>query len=76
MPTAYSESLCRRDGLDVNIVGANISPMQGSMMSVFILQLIGETEKLNEAELYIDQSGAIRKRLMIDWENRTVTETV
>ena len=69
-------NLCRRDGLDVNIVGANISPMQGSMMSVFILQLIGETEKLNEAELYIDQSGAIRKRLMIDWENRTVTETV
>ena len=69
-------NLCRRDGLDVNIVGANISPMQGSMMSVFILQLIGETEKLNEAEAYIDQSGAIRKRLMIDWENRTVTETV
>ena len=67
--------LCRRDGLDVNIVGANISPMQGSMMSVFILQLIGETEKLNEAEAYIDQSGAIRKRLLIDWENRTVKES-
>ena len=45
------------------------------MMSVFILQLIGETEKLNEAEAYIDQSGAIRKRLIIDWENRTVTES-
>ena len=68
-------NLCRREGLDVNIVGANISPMQGSMMSVFILQLIGETDAINEAEAYIDQSGAIRKRLTIDWENRTVTES-
>ena len=68
-------NLCRREGLDVNIVGANISPMQGSMMSVFILQLIGESGALNEAEAYIDQSGAIRKRLTIDWENRAVTET-
>ena len=68
-------NLCRRDGLDVNIVGANISPMQGSMMSVFILQLIGESEVIHEAEAYIDQSGAIRKRLTIDWENRSVTES-
>ncbi len=68
-------SLCRREGLDVNIVGANISPMQGSMMSVFILQLIGDSEQINAAEAYIDKSGAIRKRLIIDWENRTVTET-
>ena len=68
-------NLCRREGLDVNIVGANISPMQGSMMSVFILQLIGETDRLNEAEEYMDRSGAIRKRLRIDWENRAVTET-
>ena len=68
-------NLCRREGLDVNIVGANISPMQGSMMSVFILQLIGESERLNAAEAYIDQSGAIRKRLRIDWENHSVTET-
>ena len=68
-------NLCRREGLDVNIVGANISPMQGSMMSVFILQLIGETDRLNEAEEYMDRSGAIRKRLKIDWENRAVTET-
>ena len=68
-------NLCRREGLNVNIVGANISPMQGSMMSVFILQLIGETERINEAEAYIDQSGAIRKRLIIDWEKQSVTET-
>ena len=68
-------NLCRREVLDVNIVGANISPMQGSMMSVFILQLIGETDRLNEAEEYMDRSGAIRKRLKIDWENRAVTET-
>ena len=67
-------NLCRRDGLDVNIVGANISPMQGSMMSVFILQLIGDTETIGEAERYIDASGALRQRLFIDWNSRTITE--
>ena len=67
-------TLCRREGLDVNIVGANISEMQGSMMSVFILQLIGEPEAIAEAEAYIDASGALRQRLWVDWESRVVTE--
>jgi len=67
-------TLCRREGLEVNIVGAGISEMQGSMMSVFILQLIGETEAIEEAESYIDASGAIRRRLWVDWESREVTE--
>ena len=67
-------NLCRRPGLEVNIVGANISPLQGTIMSVFILQLIGETEALRSAEEYIDASGALRQRLMIDWESRNITE--
>ena len=67
-------SLCRKEGLDVNIIGANISEMQGSMMSVFILQLIGETDRIEEAEAYIDRSGAVRQRLFIDWDSRTITE--
>ena len=67
-------NLCRRQGLEVNIIGANISQMQGSMMSVFILQLIGEAEALGEAERYIDASGALRQRLFIDWDSRSITE--
>ena len=67
-------NLCRRAGLEVNIIGANISQMQGRMMSVFILQLIGDTETIGEAERYIDASGALRQRLFIDWNSRTITE--
>ena len=67
-------ALCRREGLEVNIVGANISEMQGSMMSVFILQLIGDTPEIEAAEAYIDASGALRQRLWVDWESREVTE--
>ena len=48
--------------------------MQGELRCVRG-RLIGETDAINEAEAYIDQSGAIRKRLTIDWENRTVTES-
>ena len=66
--------LCRRPGLEVNIIGANISELQGSMMSVFILQLIGETPAIEAAEASIDRSGALRQRLVIDWETRSVTE--
>lgn len=66
--------LCRRPGLQVNIVGANISEMQQSMMSVFILQLIGDADEIEAAEAAIDRAGALRQRLGIDWESRTVTE--
>lgn len=61
-------------GLRVNIIGANISEMQQSMMSVFILQLIGDAEEIESAEAAIDQAGALRQQLLIDWESRTVSE--
>lgn len=67
-------NLCRRSGLEVNIVGANISELQQSMMSVFILQLVGSDDAIREAETYIDSAGAIRQRLVIDWQSRSVTE--
>lgn len=67
-------NLCRRSGLEVNIVGANISELQQSMMSVFILQLVGSDDAIREAEDYIDSAGAIRQRLVIDWQSRSVTE--
>lgn len=67
-------NLCRRSGLEVNIVGANISELQQSMMSVFILQLVGSDDAIRGAETYIDGAGAIRQRLVIDWQSHSVTE--
>ncbi len=61
-------NLCRMEGLEVNILGATIQEMQGSVMSVFILQLIGDEEKILEAERRIDKAGAIRERLVMDHE--------
>ena len=55
--------LCRTQGLEVNILGATIQEMQGSVMSVFILQLIGEEADVLAAEDRIDRAGALRERL-------------
>ena len=59
-------NLCRTEGLEVNILGATIQEMQNSVMSVFILQLIGDEEKLQAAEEKIDAAGALRERLVMD----------
>ena len=57
--------LCRMDGLEVNILGATIQEMQGSVMSVFILQLIGDKNAILSAEVKIDAAGALRERMAI-----------
>ncbi len=57
--------LCRMDGLEVNILGATIQEMQGSVMSVFILQLIGDDAIIQAAENKIDTAGALRERMAI-----------
>ena len=57
--------LCRTKGLEVNILGATIREMQGSVMSVFILQLIGDEDLILEAEGRIDKAGALRERMAI-----------
>ena len=56
-------NLCRMEGLEVNILGATIQEMQGSVMSVFILQLIGEEERILAAEEKIEGAGALRERM-------------
>ncbi|MBQ8160083.1 MAG: ATP-binding cassette domain-containing protein [Clostridia bacterium] len=58
-------NLCRMEGLEVNILGATIQEMQGSVMSVFILQLIGDDEKIRLAEEKIDGAGALRERMAV-----------
>jgi D-methionine transport system ATP-binding protein len=57
-------NLCQMEGLEVNILGATIQEMQGSVMSVFILQLIGEDALIAQAEDKIDQAGALRERMV------------
>ena len=57
--------LCRMEGLEVNILGATIQEMQGSVMSVFILQLIGDDAIIQAAENKIDKAGALRERMAI-----------
>ena len=58
-------NLCRMNGLEVNILGATIQEMQGSVMSVFILQLIGDSEWIALAEEKIDRAGALRERMVL-----------
>ena len=58
-------NLCRMNGLEVNILGATIQEMQGSVMSVFILQLIGDGELIGLAEEKIDRAGALRERMVL-----------
>ena len=57
-------NLCRMEELEVNILGATIQEMQGSVMSVFILQLIGEDALIDRAEIQIDGAGALRERMV------------
>ena len=57
-------NLCRMEGLEVNILGATIQEMQSSVMSVFILQLIGDNALIAQAEDRIDQAGALRERMV------------
>ena len=59
-------SLCRMEGLEVNILGASIQELQDTVMSVFILQLIGEDPQISEAEKRIDRAGALRERLVAE----------
>ena len=54
------------EGLEVNILGASIQELQDTVMSVFILQLIGEDPQIAEAEKRIDRAGALRERLVAE----------
>ena len=59
-------SLCRMEGLEVNILGATMQEVQESTLSLFIVQLVGDDETIDAAERFIDSSGALRERMAID----------
>ena len=58
------QDLCRMEGMEVNILGATIQEMQNSVMSVFILQLIGDETLIVSAEEKIDKAGVLRERMV------------
>ena len=58
-------SLCRMDGLEVNILGATMQEVQDTTLSLFIVQLVGHDDVLDRAEAFIDGSGAIRERVEV-----------
>lgn len=62
--------ICKTAGMEVNVLGATVQELQDSVMCVFILQLIGPQEKIDEAERNIDAAGVLRERVVTDeWKN-------
>lgn len=63
--------ICKIDGVEVNILCANVQEVQDSVMCVFVLQLIGSDACIMEAEQQIDGAEIIRERVEV-YENETV----
>lgn len=57
--------ICHIDGIEVNILGATVQELENNVMCIFILQLIGEDDRLEEAEEKIDHVGVLRERVVI-----------
>ena len=58
--------ICKTDGVVVNILGAAVQELEDSVMCVFILQLIGDEEKIQKAEAEIDKNGVLRERMEVE----------
>lgn len=58
--------ICHIDGVEVNILGATVQELENSVMCIFILQLIGQTDRLEEAEHQIDDAGVLRERVVFN----------
>ena len=58
--------ICKTKGVVVNILGAAVQELEDSVMCVFILQLIGDDERIDKAEAEIDKNGVLRERLEVE----------
>lgn len=58
--------ICHTDGVEVNILGATVQELEQSVMCIFILQLIGEKNRLENVEEQIDRSGVLRERVVFN----------
>lgn len=56
--------ICKTGGIEVNVLGATVQELQDSVMCVFILQLIGPQERIEQAEQSIDAAGVLRERVV------------
>lgn len=50
-------------GLEVNVLGANVEELQDTVLCLFLLQLIGPDQLIDQAEHLIDQAGVSRERV-------------
>ena len=57
--------ICHIDGVEVNILGATVQELEENVLCIFILQLFGPAEKLQQAEGQIDEAGVLRERLVL-----------
>jgi len=56
-------SLSRVDGLEPNILGATVEELEGTVISLFLLQLVGDDEAIRRGESLIDEAGIDREVL-------------
>jgi D-methionine transport system ATP-binding protein len=56
-------SLSRIEGLEVNILGATVEELQESVLCLFLVQLIGDSEPVRRAQQLLDDAGILRERI-------------
>ena len=56
-------SLSRVDGLEPNILGATVEELEGTVISLFLLQLVGDDEAIRRGESLLDEAGIDREVL-------------
>lgn len=58
--------ISRLEGIEVNILCASVQEMQDSVMCVFLLRLLGSDDAIDRAEAFIDQTGVLRKEVILE----------
>ena len=60
-------TISKIDGLEVNVLGANVEELQDTVLCLYLLQLIGPDHLIDRAEQIIDQAGVLRERVAQPW---------
>ncbi|XBH21904.1 ATP-binding cassette domain-containing protein [Jonesiaceae bacterium BS-20] len=56
-------TISKIEGLEVNVLGANVEELQETVLCLYLLQLIGPDHLIDQAEHIIDQAGVLRERV-------------
>ncbi|MGL5259523.1 MAG: methionine ABC transporter ATP-binding protein [Lachnospiraceae bacterium] len=57
--------LSKIEGIEMNILCANVKEIQETVICLFVIHLIGNDENIRFAENMIDQAGVVRERVVI-----------